>query len=49
MGGSVWKLKGLTFVSVKGAGHMAPGDKPRSAQIMVEAFLLNKDLPRKTL
>lgn len=29
MGGMVWKLRGLTFVSVKGAGHMVPADKPK--------------------
>ena len=29
MGGNVWTLKGLTFVQVKGAGHMVPADKPK--------------------
>ena len=27
--GMAWKLKGFTFVSVKGAGHMVPHDKPK--------------------
>jgi carboxypeptidase C (cathepsin A) len=48
MGGMVWKLRGLTFVSVKGAGHMVPSDKPREAQVMFESFLFNRDLPEKT-
>jgi carboxypeptidase C (cathepsin A) len=29
MAGMVWKLRGLTFLSVKGAGHMVPSDKPK--------------------
>lgn len=27
VGGMVWKLRGFTFASVKGAGHMVPHDK----------------------
>lgn len=27
VGGMTWRLKDLTFVSVKGAGHMVPKDK----------------------
>lgn len=48
MAGMVWKLRGFTFVSVKGAGHMVPTDKPKEAQIMLDAFLGDKDLPYKT-
>jgi carboxypeptidase C (cathepsin A) len=29
MAGMVWKLRGFSFVSVKGAGHMVPRDKPK--------------------
>lgn len=29
VGGMVWGLRGLSFVSVRGAGHMVPRDKPR--------------------
>ena len=29
VGGMTWKLRGLTFASVKGAGHMVPKDKPK--------------------
>lgn len=28
VGGMVWGLRGITFVSVRGAGHMVPKDKP---------------------
>jgi serine carboxypeptidase-like clade 2 len=47
MAGMVWKLRGFTFVSVKGAGHMVPSDKPKQAQIMFDAFINNRDLPYK--
>ena len=42
-----WKLDGITFVSVRGAGHMVPQDKPASAAVMLEGFLQGQDLPRK--
>ena len=45
VGGMVWKLKGFTFASVKGAGHMMPKDKPKAAYVMLDCFLNNKDLP----
>lgn len=48
MAGMVWKLRGFTFVSVKGAGHMVPSDKPKEAQIMLDAFVNNVDLPYKS-
>ena len=34
MAGMVWKMRGFTFVSVKGAGHMVPTDRPKEAQVM---------------
>ena len=43
--GMVWKLKGLTFASVKGAGHMMPKDKSKEAAVLLDCFLNNKDLP----
>lgn len=46
--GMVWKLRGFTFVSVKGAGHMVPTDKPKAAAVMLDAFLNNRNLPEKS-
>lgn len=48
MAGNVYKLKGLTFLSVKGAGHMVPTNKPAAAAVMLEAFITGNDLPYKT-
>lgn len=39
LAGMVWELDGLTFVSVIGAGHMVPGDKPAAAEQMLNVFL----------
>jgi len=41
----VWKLRGFTFASVKGAGHMVPKDKPKEAYVLFDSFINNKDLP----
>jgi len=49
MAGMVWKLRGMSFVSVKGAGHMVPKDKPKEAQVMFESFISGNDLPEKSL
>lgn len=35
VGGMYWELEGITFVSVKGAGHMVPQDKPASASVLL--------------
>ena len=47
MAGLVWKLQGFTFVTVKGAGHMVPTDKPKQAQVLLESFISGNDLPYK--
>jgi len=36
--------KGLTFVTVKGTGHMVPQWKPREAFHMLNRFLAGRDL-----
>jgi carboxypeptidase C (cathepsin A) len=41
----VWKLRGLTFASVKGAGHMMPKDKRKEAAVILNAFLNGINLP----
>jgi len=38
-------LNGLTFASVKGAGHMVPTDKRAEALALFSGFLSNTDLP----
>jgi carboxypeptidase C (cathepsin A) len=43
--GMTWKLRGLTFASVKGAGHMMPKDKRREAATLLESFIQNHSLP----
>jgi serine carboxypeptidase-like clade 2 len=45
VGGMVWKLRGLTYASVKGAGHMMPKDKRREATVILNAFLAGNNLP----
>ena len=39
VGGMVWQLKNLTFVSIKGAGHMVPKDKPKEAEVLINSFI----------
>lgn len=44
--GFVTKYKGLTFSTIRGAGHMVPTDKPEEFYMMVDSFLNGSDLPR---
>lgn len=45
VGGYVIKYKGLTFATVKGAGHEVPSYRPREALILISAFLQGHPLP----
>lgn len=47
VGGMVWELKGITFASVKGAGHMVPLDQRKSAAVLLDAFVNGLPLPEK--
>ncbi|XP_022957332.1 serine carboxypeptidase-like 27 [Cucurbita moschata] len=46
VGGWCQIYKGLTFVTVAGAGHEVPLHRPRQAFILFRSFLENKPLPR---
>ncbi|KAK4778320.1 hypothetical protein SAY87_018507 [Trapa incisa] len=45
VGGWSQIYKGLTFVSVTGAGHEVPLHRPRQAFILFRSFLTNKQMP----
>jgi serine carboxypeptidase-like clade 2 len=45
IGGFTQAYQGLRFVSVRGAGHMVPTDKPASAFVLFQTFLANGSLP----
>eukprot|EP00128_Syssomonas_multiformis_P006054 Colp12_sorted_trinity150504_noHs@6891 len=42
--GYVEKYEGLTFATVRGAGHMVPGDQPERAYALLERFLEDTEL-----
>ncbi len=44
IGGFVTKYEGLTFVTVRGAGHMVPECRPQEASHIIDCFLTGKDL-----
>ncbi|XXG51793.1 hypothetical protein AAC387_Pa03g0288 [Persea americana] len=45
VGGSTQVYKGLTFVTVRGAGHEVPLHKPKLALALIEAFLSGTPMP----
>ncbi|KAK1323066.1 hypothetical protein QJS10_CPA02g01370 [Acorus calamus] len=45
VGGWTQVYKGLTFVSVRGAGHEVPLHQPRLARILFKSFLKGKPMP----
>lgn len=49
VGGWSEVYKGLTFVTIRGAGHEVPLHRPRQAFILFHHFLKNKPMPNSTL
>lgn len=39
------EYEGLTFVTVRGAGHLVPLNKPSEALALIHSFLTEEDLP----
>ncbi|OAY83473.1 Serine carboxypeptidase-like 27 [Ananas comosus] len=48
VGGWSQVYKGLTFVTIAGAGHEVPLHRPRQALILFRHFLQNKPMPQRT-
>jgi len=44
--GSARSARGLTQVKIRGAGHLAPADQPRSVQDMLHRFVFGQDFCR---
>jgi len=40
-----WGLRGLKFVSIRGAGHMAHKDQRQASWVMIDSFLKGNELP----
>lgn len=45
VGGWTQEYKGLTFVTVRGAGHEVPLHKPKLALVLLKAFLSGSPMP----
>jgi carboxypeptidase C (cathepsin A) len=43
-----WGLRGLKFVSIKAAGHMAHKDQRQASWVMIDSFLKGNELPEKS-
>ncbi|KAA8531186.1 hypothetical protein F0562_005900 [Nyssa sinensis] len=46
VGGRIVEYEGLTFVTVRGAGHLVPLNKPSEALSLIHSFLSGEDLPK---
>lgn len=44
VGGWIQDFSGLTFVSINGAGHMVPGDKPEAIKYVIDNWINNKPI-----
>ena len=47
VGGFIWELRDLTFVTVKGAGFNTALDQPKAMSEVLAGFLAGKTLPYK--
>ncbi|KAL0903497.1 hypothetical protein M5K25_027883 [Dendrobium thyrsiflorum] len=45
VGGRFVEYQGLTMVTIRGAGHLVPLNKPKEALMLVKSFLLGQSLP----
>ncbi|CDP16824.1 unnamed protein product [Coffea canephora] len=45
VGGRIVKYERLTLVTVRGAGHLVPLNKPSKALALTHSFLSGKNLP----
>ncbi|CAL9048909.1 unnamed protein product [Musa banksii] len=45
VGGRFVEHQGLTMVTVRGAGHLVPLDKPQEALVLINSYLRNQQLP----
>ena len=45
VGGRMVEYEGLTFVTVRGAGHLVPLNKPSEALSLIHSFLTGEPLP----
>ncbi|TKW14267.1 hypothetical protein SEVIR_5G157200v4 [Setaria viridis] len=43
------EYEGLTMATVRGAGHTVPQDKPAEALVLINSFLLDRQLPTKDI
>jgi serine carboxypeptidase-like clade 2 len=46
VGGYVIEYKGLSFMTVRGSGHMVPIDQPDRMLFIIKSFLEGKELPK---
>ncbi|KAJ6432113.1 hypothetical protein OIU84_019381 [Salix udensis] len=47
VGGRIVEYEGLTFVTVRGAGHLVPLSKPGEALALIHSFLSGEPLPTR--
>ncbi|EPS67570.1 hypothetical protein M569_07205 [Genlisea aurea] len=45
VGGWTVEYEGLSYVTIRGAGHEVPTFKPKQALQLIQAFVSNKRLP----